>query len=42
MLEEVIEADNSEVRPLTLSGLTRTCDSIQAAQLSVPLTEESR
>lgn len=29
--EEVIEADNSEVRPLTLSGLTRTCDSIQAS-----------
>lgn len=29
--EEVIEADNSEVRPPTLSGLTRTCDSIQAS-----------
>lgn len=29
--EEVIEADNGEVRPLTLSALTRTCDSIQAS-----------
>lgn len=26
-----MEADNSEVRPLTWSGLTRTCDSIQAS-----------
>lgn len=29
--EKVIEADNSEVRPLTLSGLTRTCDNVQAS-----------
>lgn len=29
--EVVIEADNGEIRPLTLSALTRTCDDAQAS-----------
>lgn len=35
VFEEIIEADNSEVRPRTL-GLTRTCDSNQASSAVIP------